>query len=158
MTKFTGIGESGKVEWLLKRNCALTPRQLLLFYLSLIGVSSLIATGFALIGAWMIMPFAGLEMAVLGIALAAYARHALDHERVTLGSGELVVETVVAGKSVITRMNAGLARVDIGAHFRSPIMLVERRCAVQVGRYVSDTERRAFAQELKRALANHQWA
>ena len=40
-----------------------------------------IGAGFAAAGAWLVLPFAGLEVLLLGTAFALYARHAADYER-----------------------------------------------------------------------------
>ena len=43
-------------------------------FLSLAAVVLAIGSGFALVGAWPVLPFAGLEVLALGIAYFAYAR------------------------------------------------------------------------------------
>ena len=145
--------------WLLRRNCALSPRQVLQFYLTLLAISFLIATGFAVFGAWMVLPFAGLEMAAVGIALLIYARHSTDHERVVLDTRGLVVEAVTAGRRSITSMNPHWVRVAVerGATAAKTagdaVFLMERGRRVAIGRYISGDQRKIFASELKRALA-----
>lgn len=150
--------ENEKRIWLLKRNCALSPRQVVTFYFSLVILSALIGTGFALFGAWLVLPFAGLEMLAVGIALYIYARHATDHERVVLEQGSLLVETVVAGKRSAIVLNPHWSRVMIengrrgfgGA--RQNVFLSEQGRFVPIGRYVNAGQRSLFVQELKRAL------
>ena len=80
------------MQWLLKRNCSLAPRQLLWFYVVLSGLSLGIAVGFWLHGATLVMPFAGLEVLAIGVALLVYARHASDCESIRLQGGSLTVE------------------------------------------------------------------
>jgi uncharacterized membrane protein len=157
-------GASGKSRvWLLKRNCALSPRQVLRFYLSLVSISALIAGGFAIAGAWMVLPFAGLEMLALGAALLIYARHSTDHEKVVLGEDGLVVEEVVAGRRSVVSLDPRWVRVVVesgasaAATFGDAVFLLERGRRVAIGRYISGRERRMFASELKRALASP-WA
>ena len=65
-------------EWLSKRNCALTPRQLAVFFGVLGSFSMAVATAWALQGAWVVVPFAGIEIAALGLAYVLYGRHAAD--------------------------------------------------------------------------------
>ncbi len=83
-------------DWLMKRNCSLSPRQVGWFYLSIFTVSLAIALFFAVQGSWLVLPFAGLDLLGLGIALLVYARHATDYERVSINDGVLVVETASA--------------------------------------------------------------
>ena len=66
---FESGSSDGSVQWLLKRNCALAPRQLLTFYASLCAVSLAIGGVFWSHGAVLVMPFAGLEMLAVGAAL-----------------------------------------------------------------------------------------
>lgn len=56
-----------------------------------VGVlSGLVATGFSLIGAWMVLPFAGLEFTALGGALYVVCRK-LNQRHILHFSGELLV-------------------------------------------------------------------
>jgi uncharacterized membrane protein len=151
-----GRGEFGRPaaqEWLLKRNCALSPRQVGFFYLTLVCVSLLIGIGFALFGAWLVRPFSGVEMIALGVALLIYARHSLDHERVVLDEDGLTVLTVDAGRTTVTRLNPFWVQVVVESGFRTVVFLREQGRRVAVGRHLDDAGRRRFAQELKRALA-----
>src|SRR5256885_14032271 len=77
------------VEWKLKRNCSLAPRQLLGFYSALCALSLVVATAFWWAGARMVMPFAWLELLAVGAAMLVYARHATDNESIALRAGRL---------------------------------------------------------------------
>jgi len=52
----------------------MSPAGLALTFLSLAAVVLAIGSGFALVGAWPVLPFAGLEVLALGAAYFAYAR------------------------------------------------------------------------------------
>ena len=69
-------------QWVLKRNCALRPRQLAACFGVLAAVSLAIASIFAWHGAWLVVPFACLEMGALAVAFVVYARHAADYDRI----------------------------------------------------------------------------
>lgn len=69
------------VQWLLKRNCSVTPAQLVRLFASLCVVSLGIATLFWFQGATLVMPFAWLELVAVGLAFMVYARHARDGEK-----------------------------------------------------------------------------
>lgn len=139
-------------DWLMKRNCSLSPRQAGWFYLSIVSLSLAIGAGFAWQGAWFVLPFAGLEGLGLGAALLVYARHAGDYERVTLCDGMLVVETCSAGQVTRQQFNPYWASVGLS---QSPHALVTVRSGgreVQVGSHLGLCARRRFAQELAQAL------
>ena len=64
-----GPGDAS-VQWLLRRNCSMTPAQLVAFYLSLCAWSLAIAGAFWWRGATLVMPFAGIELLAVGAAPA----------------------------------------------------------------------------------------
>src|SRR5512138_3772444 len=70
------------VEWHLKRNCSLAPRQLFGCYGVLCVLSLTVATFFWWFGARAVMPYAGVELSAVGLALLVYARHATDNESI----------------------------------------------------------------------------
>jgi uncharacterized membrane protein len=64
----------------------MTPGQLCTTFVMLGGVSLGVSMAWALSGAWVVLPFVLLEWVVLALAFLVYARHATDHERVTIVS------------------------------------------------------------------------
>lgn len=143
-------------QWMLKRNCALSPRQLALIYASLVAVSTLIGVGFAWMGAWLVLPFAGIEMLVLGVALLKYGRHASDRECIVLDHDALDIEVVRAGRASRARFNPYWVRVETrGRNGRDVdcVWLGEGARRVAVGQYVGAQQRLAFVRELQSALA-----
>ncbi|WP_420994550.1 DUF2244 domain-containing protein [Cupriavidus sp. 30B13] len=139
-------------DWLMKRNCSLSPRQVGWFYLSIVCVSLAIASFFAWRGSWFVLPFAGLDLLGLGIALLVYARHAADYERVSLAGGLLVVVSVNAGQVTRHEFNPLWVRVELDESLRALVQLRSGKCAVQVGCFLDPYKRRKFAQELVSAL------
>lgn len=139
--------------WMLSRNCALTPRQVGVFYLSLVTASMAIATFFLLKGAWMILPFSVVEMSALGIALLIYARHAVDCERVSLRRDALEIESIDGSTRRLIRLDPRAARVEMETRPRGALTVVARGERVALGRFVCERERRRFARELRHALS-----
>lgn len=138
-------------EWTLARNCSLSPRQVARAYALLCCGSGAVAVGFLLHGIWIILAFTFCELALVGLALLVYARHALDHERIFLSEHCLLVESVQAGQALQARLDPLWARVlepGRGAMLR----LESRGVAVDVGRFVTEARRRQVARELKLAL------
>ena len=58
------------------RNCSISPQGLALAFVLLAAVAIGIGVGFAAVGAWLVLPFAGLEALALGAAFFAVARRA----------------------------------------------------------------------------------
>ena len=141
--------------WMLSSNCALTPRQVGAFYLSLVVASVVIATAFLIHGAWMVLPFSLIEMAAVGAALLVYTRHAVDCERVSLEAGALVIESIDGDKRSVKRVDPRAARVVVESsspNGRGAVLVVARGERIAVGRFVCERERRRFAHELQVAL------
>jgi uncharacterized membrane protein len=140
------------IHWFLKRNCSVTPAQLGWLYASLCAVSLGIGTFFWFQGAVLILPFAWLEVAAVGLAFLAYARHAADGEHITLQGQRLVVELENAGRLERAEFNRDWVRVEPGADGRSLIELSGQGRRVNVGRYLRPELRPVLAQEIRRAL------
>ncbi|MBA3589366.1 DUF2244 domain-containing protein [Methylibium sp.] len=143
------------VEWVLKRNCSLSPSQLLAVYASLCVISLGIATYFWVQGATLVMPFAWAEVLVFGVTLLLYARHAADRERIALQSGRLTVEHQNGGRVERAEFVSDWVRVEPQGNDRSLIELSGQGRVIAVGRYVRPELRRALAEEFRTAL--RQW-
>lgn len=145
-------GTLDAVQWLLQRNCSITPQQLGGVYASLCALSAVIAGFFFWQGAPYVAVFAGLELAAVGLAMLVFARHAGDKETLTLVGRSLLVELCSGNRIERTDMAADWLRVEPSAGQGSLIQLSERGRTVRVGRYLRPELRGAFAQELRLAL------
>ena len=145
-------GEMQGVEWILKRNCSISPRQLLVTYGSLCAVSLGIATIFWAHGALLVMPFAWAELIGVGLALLVYSRHALDGERIALVSGRLLIERRVGGHLEQVEFEREWLRVELPDGDDALVELSGQGRRVAVGRYVRAEWRADLAGELRAAL------
>jgi len=140
-------------DWTMKRNCSVSPRQFVFFYVSLASFSLLIAFLLVLCGAWLVLPFTGIELLAVGAAFAIYARHAVDYERIRLYPNRLVIEQMSANALTQFEFNPRWVRVEPGATPRDPVRLVSRGQAVAVGLHLPQYRRAQFARELRIWLA-----
>ncbi|KWZ40585.1 hypothetical protein WS72_16330 [Burkholderia savannae] len=140
-------------DWLMKRNCSVSPRQFVGFYVSLAAFSLLIAILLSWRGAWLVLPFTGIELLAVGVAFAIYARHAVDYERIRLFPHRLVIERMSAERLTQIELNPCWVRVEPGASPRDPIKLVSRGEAVVVGQHLAQYRRAQFARELRASLS-----
>jgi uncharacterized membrane protein len=113
-----------------------------------------IGAGAAAAGAWPVMPFAGLEVALLAIAFRVLGSHDADFERLEIGAAEVRVESRDAQS--VTRFVAHLpwARVvmrERGA--RCTLRLAYAGRTVPLGRMLSDEGRRRLAEGLRGKIA-----
>ena len=160
-------------EWTLQRNCSLSPRQVARAYAVLCLGSLAVAVGFLVHGIWLVLAFSLLELALVGLALLVYARHATDHERIALSESGLLVTCVQADRRELVRLDPLWTRVvepdERGPRGHAPdghvpdghvpndrrrtlIQLESRGVKVEIGRFVDDARRRQVARELRHAL------
>jgi uncharacterized membrane protein len=140
------------VQWFLRRNCSVSPIQLVWLYVSLCVVSLGIGMLFWSLGATLVMPFASLELMAVGIAFVVYARHATDGERISLQEGQLVVELENAGKLERAEFQRDWVRVEPRAGDGSLIELSARGRTIRVGRFIRPELRPLLAREIRLAL------
>lgn len=140
------------LQWLLRRNCSITPAQLALVYLSLCIVSVLIGGFFFMQGAPVVLAFAGLELLLVGVALTLFARHAGDRETLTLVGRSLHVEQRVGSHVERTDFAADWLHVEPAGGQGSLVQLSGKGQRVRVGRFLRPELRGAFARELRHAL------
>lgn len=146
-----GPGPDG-VQWLLKRNCSVSPAQLVALYVSLCVVSLGIASFFWAQGAKLVMPFAWLELIAVGSAFLVYARHASDGEKILLRGSQLVVELESAGRTERAEFNREWVRVEPKSDDGSLIEVSGQGRSVRVGRHLRPELRPALAREIRYVL------
>ncbi len=127
------------------------------FFASMMVVSLGIATVWALNGAWYVVPFAGIEMAVLYAALTAVERRVGDGESITVDGDRVIVERTRIGKTARYEFHRCWARVvmteSVGRH-RGVLVMRSHGREVEIGDFLTDPERIAVADELRRRLGN----
>jgi uncharacterized membrane protein len=130
----------------------LTPSQLASWFVSVSLVSLSIATVFALVGAWVVLPFALLEVFGLLLAYVFYGRHAGDFEKIVAAEGRLIVERSEGTRLSREEHLCPWVRVDYEGRPRSLVWLVLAGKRIAVGRFLPEHERAQFANELRHAL------
>lgn len=140
------------IQWRLRRNCSVSPRQLWRGYLALCAASLSIGLFFWWQGAWFVLGFAGLELLAVGLAFVVYARHAADGEWISLQGSRLVVERETAGRRERAEFERQWVRIEPKADEHSLIELTGQGCRMEVGRFVRPELRPALAGEIRRAL------
>lgn len=140
------------LQWLLRRNCSITPGQLGAVYGSLCVVSLLIGGFFLVQGAPLVLAFAGLELLLVAMALMLFARHAGDRETLTLVGRSLQVEQCFGSRIERTQLAVDWLHVEPAGGQGSLVQLSGRGQRVRVGRFLRPELRGAFARELRHAL------
>ena len=84
-------------QWLIKRNCSISPYQLAGIFFGLGIVSMGIGIFFYLLGATLILPYSFLEITVLLIAFFYNAKHANDFEKLLVEKNTVTVVSKSGG-------------------------------------------------------------
>jgi len=120
------------------------------FLAALAATTMGVAAFAAMIGAWPVMPFAGLEVALVLVAFRVLARHDQDFERLEIGGHEVRMESRDAASVTRFTANAAWARVVVKERgVRCTIGLAYAGRTVPLGRLMSDEGRRDLARRLR---------
>jgi uncharacterized membrane protein len=113
-----------------------------------------VAAGAAAIGAWPVMPFAGLEIALLAFAFRVVQQHDADFERLEIGENEVRVEARDAQHVTRFVANRPWARVVVREYgARCTLRLAYAGRTVPLGRLLSDEGRRQLAEDLRGVIS-----
>jgi len=135
-------------------NRSLGPQGRRWFLAALISTTFAVATAAMLIGAWPVMPFAGLEVALVLLAFHVVRLHDGDFERLEIGEHEVRIEARVAADATSFVAQRAWARVVVREHGRRCTLgLAYAGRTVPLGRLLSDEGRRRLAGELRGRIA-----
>jgi uncharacterized membrane protein len=139
-----------------RRNDSLGSRGRWQIFAALCAVSLGLALAFAAFGAWLVLPYSMVEMAVLFGAFHWIGRHAADWERVSVCGDRVIVERERAGILTRHEFNRWWTRLesDRGEFGRvAGLALCSAGERVPFGDDLSAAEREMAAKDLRRALA-----
>jgi uncharacterized membrane protein len=150
-------GPQAALRLTIQRNCSIAPRTLWLLLGATTSVSFGIGIGFAVFGAWVILPFAGLEMVALTAAFYCVSRHAGDYEKFVEEQGALKVEIRDAGRTRAYEFNPHWARLVLRRFGREPrLALRSHGRELEIGRHLPEAGRLELAMMLGQRLSSYQ--
>jgi uncharacterized membrane protein len=142
----------------LRPNCALSVRGALLFFASLCLVCFSIAGLFTALGFWPVLPFAGLEMLLLGWALAWSMRQRNVIERIEISHSQVTAEARRPRSHERIVFPRHWAKVTLRASHTalhpSRLFIESQGRVFEVGRFLVEEERRALAARLQQLIGN----
>lgn len=148
-------GSAGAFEFHSRPLCSLTRAQA---RLTLVGAACLcfgVAIGFAALGVWLVLPFAGMEIGLLAWALETLRRRECNYETLTIDGDAVVLEWRDGKRCGRREMNRQWVRVvcDCTAPGRNCRLSVSSHGrATEVGQYLSDEARLQLAATLRSKL------
>ncbi len=143
-------------------NNSLSPDDSIKLLAAMASVAFLIAIGFASIGAWLVLPFAGLEILAFAYAFYTIYLHADDFESITIEEDRVVVEKRNYKESTKTVFQRYWAQVNVrdvlaikGSNGKSALFISSHGNEVEFGRnFISDEQRTLLARDLRQKLKN----
>lgn len=143
----------------IRRNSSMTPRSMAVVVICFAVLAVTIGLSFFTLGYWLILPFAGLEVLAVAVAMACTARGATDYELITV-KDEKVTITQRVGKRTFThdfhrywtkiRREPGVNRLHptrlmIGSHGRF----------VAIGSVLTEEVKEKLARKIRDAIRYH---
>jgi len=130
--------------------------------LAMASIVLVIALGFARIGAWLVLPFAGLEILAFAYAFHFIYLHSDDFESITIDGERVVVEVRSYKKTTTTIFQRYWAQVSVrevvsskGSGGKRGLFISSHGNEVEFGKNFINDEQRAFlAGELRKKLKN----
>ena len=129
---------------------------------ALAGIALVVALGFFHIGAWLVLPFAGLEIVAFAYAFHTVYLHADDFESITIENDRVVVEKRNVKEVTTTVFQRYWAQVNVrdvamikGSNGKSGLFISSHGNEVEFGRnFINDEQRSQLARDLRQKLRN----
>ena len=144
--------ETESRSWVLKRNCVMTPRQLLGAFAVLGAGSIAVSTAWALSGAWLVIPFMLIELTALAVAFLVYSRHVNDGEKITLDGAKVRVDVTEGVKTETLELPRQWLRCVRDSGHQGLVRLRSQQSELVVGRCASPVNRERFYREFRSAI------
>ncbi|MGB2833051.1 MAG: DUF2244 domain-containing protein [Methylotenera sp.] len=143
-------------------NNSLSPGDAVKLLVAMATVAFVIAFGFARIGAWLVLPFAGLEILAFAYAFYTVYLHSNDFESITIEADRVVVEKKNYKETTTTVFQRYWAQITVrdvgskkGVVGKSGLFISSHGNEVEFGRnFINDEQRAELASELKKKLKN----
>ncbi len=129
---------------------------------ALAGIALVVALGFLHIGAWLVLPFAGLEIVAFAYAFHTVYLHADDFESITIENDRVVVEKRNVKEITTTVFQRYWAQVNVrdvamikGSNGKCGLFISSHGNEVEFGRnFINDEQRSQLARDLRQKLKN----
>jgi uncharacterized membrane protein len=142
----------------LRPRCSLTPATARMFITLVGGTTVAVATFFTLRGFWPVLPFAGLEVGLLAWATSMSMRNRRRLETIYIEADRITIRHIGLKGEAVSVFPRHWARVTLHAPptalHPSRLLLESHGRAREVGRFLTEDERRALAVRLKQLVGN----
>lgn len=132
----------------------------MVFYLGIVAVSLTVAGSFAWAGYWPVLPFAGLELLGLGLALYVSMRRGRVHESICIDERRVVVSKTSPNQRAEYEFSRPWTKVELVAppvgNWPNRLMLRSMGRSVEVGSFLTDSERDSLCNRLDTVIRQHE--
>ncbi len=135
-----------------KPNCSLSTSGKVKVVLLLTVIPCSIGVGFSLLGAWLVLPFVGIEIFALGYAFYHVNSHASDYESISIDGDSLVVERCNGqhvSQHLLNPYWAKVVRREL-SNGELCLSLLSHGKEIEVGRYLTRKQRESLAEQLQK--------
>jgi uncharacterized membrane protein len=147
--------DPGSLSVVVRPNRSLSPAMRQRVAIAMCVPVAAIALGAAVIGGWWVLPFAGVEIALILTAAQWLAERDGDFEAVEIAGSEVQVRRSVRGRTSVQRFNADWVRLVVlpaGIARKGALALRSHGRLHPIGEHMTEAERSAAARLLARHL------
>ncbi len=155
-------GTAPNIEFVLLPNRSLNWKAARAAFIVFVAFTAVIAGYFVSKGAWLVLPFAGLELLVLGAGFYLCARYTHSREIIRIESDAIVVQTGHRRPTTEVRIPRAWARIvlsrDRTGWYPSRLLIRSHGRSTEVGSRLVEAERLRLADQLSRVVhGTHAW-
>lgn len=151
------FGDERPAQFIVRPNRSLSRQGMVLAYLFITAVVLMIAAVFTVLGAWLILPFSGLEALLFGGAFLWFHRHYDDHEYIVINGDTITVTSRAGDREDVYVFQRYWARLTVEIDPRSwrppHLILGSHGTRLEIASHLSAEERLDFARHLRAALS-----
>ena len=142
----------------LRAHCSLTTTQARWFLLT-VAIGPMLAAGFCVyLGFWPVLPFAGLELMLLWLALHWSQQQGQRRELISITAQHVTIAAQLGEFQANTRFPRHWTKVKLGVPHSAlrpcRLSIESQGRACEVGKFLTDDERRLLAKRLQQLIGN----
>jgi len=145
-------------EFQIRPNCSITVRNAVLFYGAVAMLVIFVGIRFVLVGAWVVLPMATLEVLVLGVVVVMLMRRQRDHEIIRIRNDDVHIQALVDNETNDYFYPRHWAQVILERNvidwYPSRLVIRSHGKETEIGSCLLEEDRRQLAEDLKRHLNN----
>ncbi|GAC13558.1 DUF2244 domain-containing protein [Aliiglaciecola lipolytica] len=128
----------------LSANRSATWNEVKLVVLLMAAFTFMIAIIWALLGVWLILPFAGFEVALLAFLMYRVNLNCLTKQIITIDATRIVVECGIRKPTITQQLDRRLTHLSVieaqGAFDRPQMKLADENCSIPLGPFLNQTD------------------